>query len=147
MSTNRARKEDIWAQSSSASPQRSTPASPPKSSTPATSPSKSHDSSSVETNDGSNSTKATLSPTSNGSFSPSGSHSPGTARLPQMPNVSRESEYEDGSEDGNVDASDFLNVNDHQEHANALTRALSHISLHGDTTPKALKAAGNTAEN
>lgn len=59
-----------------------------------------------------------------------------------MPNVSRVSEYEDGFE-----GSSMLG-DGHQEHADALTRALSVISLHGDTTPRALKTATDiTATN
>lgn len=54
-----------------------------------------------------------------------------------MPNVSRVSEYVDGFE---VESSSMFG-DDHQQHADALSRALSVLSLHGDTTPRALKTA------
>ncbi|KFZ24246.1 hypothetical protein V502_01282 [Pseudogymnoascus sp. VKM F-4520 (FW-2644)] len=139
MSATRTRKEDMWAQSSTtAATEDRTPISPPEG-TPATSPAKSTSGSSIGTNDGSNSTKASLTPTSIGSTTHSGNQSPDAEGLPQMPNVSRVSEYEDGYE---FEGSSMLGVG-HQEHADALTRALSVISLHGDTTPRALKTATN----
>ncbi|OBT73349.1 hypothetical protein VF21_08386 [Pseudogymnoascus sp. 05NY08] len=137
--TNRTRKEDMWAQSSSTSnTENRTPTSPAKSS-PATSPAKSTSSSS---NEGSNSTKASITPISRGS--PSGNHSPEEG-LPPMPNVSRMSEFGDGSEFGGEGSS--MMESDHQQHADALSRALSVISLHGDTTPRALKTAVITDTN
>ncbi|ELR09433.1 hypothetical protein VC83_01921 [Pseudogymnoascus destructans] len=143
MSTNRTRKEDMWAQSSSTgNTENRTPSSPAKSS-PSTSPAKSTGASSIGTNEGSNSTKASMTPISRGSHS--GNHSPEEG-LPPMPNVSRMSEFGDGSEFGGGGLS--MLGGDHQQHADALTRALSRISLHGDTTPRALKTAAQiTATN
>ncbi|KFZ10444.1 hypothetical protein V501_05184 [Pseudogymnoascus sp. VKM F-4519 (FW-2642)] len=137
MTTNRTRKEDMWAQSSTttANTENRTPTSPAKSS-PATSPAKSTGASSIGTNEGTNSTKASMTPISRGS--PSGNHSPEEG-LPPMPNVSRMSEYGDDSEFGG-EGSSMLGGN-HQQHADALSRALSVISLHGDTTPRALKTS------
>lgn len=136
--SSRTRKEDMWAQSTTTTTdnENNTPTSPPES-TPATSPAKSNSGSSIDTNEGSNSTKASLTPASQGSHS--GNHTPDTEGLPQMPNVSRVSEYEAGFEPGG-EGSGMLGFG-HQQHADALTRALSQISLHGDTTPRALKTA------
>lgn len=139
MSGNRTRKEDMWAQSSSTTvTENRTPSSPSKS-TPGSSPAKSNEDSSVATNDDANSTKASLTPTSIGTHSHPGSgiSTPDAEGLPQMPNVSRVSEYADGYEGAREGLS--MLGDSHQEHADALTRALSVISLHGDTTPRALK--------
>ncbi|KFY45388.1 hypothetical protein V494_00966 [Pseudogymnoascus sp. VKM F-4513 (FW-928)] len=145
MSGNRTRKEDMWAKSSASSTNENrTPTSPPKS-TPATSPAKSTGGSSVATRNSTNSAKTTLTPSSITSTAHSGSHTPDTEGLPHMPNVSRVSEFADGSEFGD-EASSML-AGGHQQHADALTRALSVISLHGDTTPRALKMANVTATN
>ncbi|KFX91809.1 hypothetical protein V490_05715 [Pseudogymnoascus sp. VKM F-3557] len=143
MSNNRARKEDMWAQSSTTTEPPHTPTSPQKS-TPATSPAKSTDGSSIATNDGTNSTKVTITPTSlaSRSHSDSGTASPDAGDLPEMPNVSRASEYEDGFQTEGEGTS-FLSVGN-QAHADALIRALSQISLHGDTTPRALKTPSFT---
>ncbi|KFY23849.1 hypothetical protein V493_05593 [Pseudogymnoascus sp. VKM F-4281 (FW-2241)] len=143
MSTNNTRKEDMWAQSSTTtSNENRSPTSPPES-TPATSPAKSNDGSSIATNEGSNSTKESPTPTSTGSTNHSGINSPDAEGLPHMPNVSRMSEYEEGTEFG---GSSMLGGG-HQEHADALTRALSRISLQGDTTPSALKTLNATTRN
>ncbi|OBT47680.1 hypothetical protein VE00_02185 [Pseudogymnoascus sp. WSF 3629] len=134
MTNNRTRKEDMWAQSSSTfNTENRTPTSPAKSS-PATSPAKSTGASSIGTNEGSNSTKASMTPISRGSQS--GNQSPDEG-LPQMPNVSRVSEYANGFEG----ESSSMFGDDHRQHADALSRALSVLSLHGDTTPRALKTA------
>ncbi|OBT64825.1 hypothetical protein VE03_06518 [Pseudogymnoascus sp. 23342-1-I1] len=143
--SNRTRKEDMWAQSSTTTtPKKSTPNSPPES-TPSTSPAKSNDGSSVGTNEGTNSTKASHTPTSHASTNRSGTHTPDADHdgLPHMPNVSRVSEYAEGYE---FEGQNMLG-NWTGEHADALTRALSMISLHGDTTPRALKLAEAAASS
>lgn len=59
-----------------------------------------------------------------------------------MPNVSRTSEYEEGFQ-AEGEGTSFLSIGN-QAHADALIRALSQISLHGDTTPRALKTSSFT---
>ncbi|KFY49909.1 hypothetical protein V496_09703 [Pseudogymnoascus sp. VKM F-4515 (FW-2607)] len=143
--SDRTRKEDMWAQSSTTTaPKKKTPTSPPES-TPGTSPAKSNDGSSVGTNEGTNSTKASHTPTSFASTTRSGTHTPDADHdgLPQMPNVSRASEYAEGYEFQGPTMRD----DGHREHADALTRALSLISLHGDTTPRVVKMAQAMAMN
>lgn len=60
-----------------------------------------------------------------------------------MPNVSRDSEYAEGY---GFEGPTMLD-DGHRVHADALTRALSEISLRGDTTPRAVKMAQAMAMN